>query len=104
MRKYLVVANQTLGGDQLMEVLRQRAAAGSCKFHLVVPATHLMDGWTYTDAQARVAAQHQLDEALNRCASLGVEVDGAVGDARPMTAVADALLEDSFDEIILSTL
>jgi hypothetical protein len=38
-RRYLVVANQTLGGDQLLEQLRERMEAGPCHFHVLVPAT-----------------------------------------------------------------
>jgi hypothetical protein len=38
-RRYLVVANQTLGGDQLVGVIRERMAAGASHFHLLVPAT-----------------------------------------------------------------
>ena len=39
MRRYLVVANQTLGGEELSAAIRERMAAGDCHFHLVVPAT-----------------------------------------------------------------
>src|SRR6266545_2215539 len=38
-RRYLIVANQTLGGDQLLEAIRERMAAGPSHFHLLVPAT-----------------------------------------------------------------
>jgi hypothetical protein len=38
-RRYLVVANQTLGGDQLVAAIRERIAAGPSHFHLLVPAT-----------------------------------------------------------------
>jgi hypothetical protein len=38
-RRYLVVANQTLGGEELLAAIRERMAAGDCHFHLVVPAT-----------------------------------------------------------------
>jgi hypothetical protein len=38
-RRYLVVANQTLGGDELLAAIRERMAAGDCHFHLLVPAT-----------------------------------------------------------------
>src|SRR6266498_4190670 len=38
-RRYLVIANQTLGGDQLVGVIRERMAAGPSHFHLLVPAT-----------------------------------------------------------------
>jgi hypothetical protein len=36
---YLVVANQTLGSDQLREQLRERMEAGPRLFHMLVPAT-----------------------------------------------------------------
>ena len=39
MRRYLVVANQTLGGEELWAVIRERMGGGDCHFHLVVPAT-----------------------------------------------------------------
>jgi hypothetical protein len=38
-RRYLVVANQTLGGEELWAAIRERMGAGDCHFHLVVPAT-----------------------------------------------------------------
>jgi hypothetical protein len=38
-RRYLVVANQTLGGEELLAAIRERMAGGDCHFHLVVPAT-----------------------------------------------------------------
>jgi hypothetical protein len=38
-RRYLVVANQTLGGEELWAAIRERMAGGDCHFHLVVPAT-----------------------------------------------------------------
>jgi hypothetical protein len=38
-RRYLVVANQTLGGDELLTAIRERMAGGDCHFHLLVPAT-----------------------------------------------------------------
>ena len=39
MRRYLVVANQTLGGEELWMAIRERMGGGDCHFHLVVPAT-----------------------------------------------------------------
>ncbi len=39
MRRYLVVGNQTLGGEQLLISVRERLQAGPCHFHVVVPAT-----------------------------------------------------------------
>jgi hypothetical protein len=39
LRRYLVVANQTLGGEQLLARVRERMRAGPCHFHVLVPAT-----------------------------------------------------------------
>ena len=39
MRRYLIVANQTLGGDQLTAKLTESMNAGPCRFYLVTPAT-----------------------------------------------------------------
>jgi hypothetical protein len=38
-RRYLVVANQTLGGEQLLAEIMQRAGTGPCHFYVLVPAT-----------------------------------------------------------------
>jgi hypothetical protein len=37
MRQILVVANRTLGGERLKEVVRERIGQGPCTFTLVVP-------------------------------------------------------------------
>ena len=39
MPTYLIVANQTLGGKELLDKVTELAAAGPCDFYLVVPAT-----------------------------------------------------------------
>jgi hypothetical protein len=49
-------------------------------------------------------AQRRLDAALTAFGALGAEMSGEVGDASPVRAIADALLEGTYDEIILSTL
>jgi hypothetical protein len=104
MRRYLVVANQTLAADQLDRKVRECLAAGPCAFHIVVPATPPREHLTWVEGDARAIARERLDRALAWFGALGAEVSGAVGDARPMLAIGDALREQRFDEIILSTL
>jgi hypothetical protein len=105
MRRYLVVANQTLLGERLLAEIRGRLAAGPCVFHLVVPATHARDHMVWTEGHDRVIAGARLTEALERFRTEGVAVDGEVGDASAMDAIRDVLhREPPFDEIILSTL
>ena len=104
MTDYLVVANQTLRGEHLRDELLHRVAQGPCRFHIVVPANRNPGGWTHTLDQARAIAQERLQEAIDQFADLGAEVDGQVGDERPLDAMLDALRRWPCDEVILSTL
>jgi GABA permease len=103
MRRYLVVANQTLGGEHLKEKVRQCMAEGECEFHVLVPASDSSSGMQ-TEAKAHRDAEPRLQAALAYFREIGATVTGKLGDARPMEAIRDALQHDSFDEILLSTL
>lgn len=102
MRRYLVVANQTLDSEALWEWLRTRAADGPCAFHVLVPVTHPSGSWT--ESGVRRQAEERLGEALTRVAELGAEVTGEVGDVSPFRAVDDVLIREQFDEVVVSTL
>ena len=104
MPRYLVVANQTLGGEHLETLVRECMADGGCSFHIVVPATPPGDHATWVEGKAKALARERLDRALARFRELGAEADGEVGDASPLLAIADAMRHGEFDEIILSTL
>jgi GABA permease len=122
MHRYMVVANQTLGGEELVQVIRDRAAAGASEFWVVVPATEVHDlaGRSVPmtpmpvmggilevpgpPEEARKLAEDKLRTALQQLAAAGVKADGEVGDPDPMCAVRDALSRQEFDEIIVSTL
>ncbi len=105
MRRYLVVANQTLCGRPLVDKVRELMAEGPCQFHLVVPATHPHEHLTWTEGGATAIARHRLEEALFELRALGADVGGEVGDERPVDAVGDALRASlGFDAILLSTL
>lgn len=104
MRRYLVVANQTLAGEGLLARIRELARHGTCSFHVVVPATPPHDH-AWTEGEARATAKARLDIALSRFVDLGLDAEGEVGDANPMLAIEDALLERGpFDAVVLSTL
>lgn len=102
MRRYLVVANQTLGGGDLLALLRELAETPT-SFHVLVPATPPVDQ-LWTEGGAIAIARHRLDVALERFRALGLEATGEVGDARPMQAIDDVLAGESFDGIVISTL
>jgi hypothetical protein len=104
MHRYLVVANQTLGGSHLEQAVRDRVAQGECTFHIVVPATRPADHLVWTEGEAHEIARERLEQAMEWFKAHGASCTAEIGDARPMLAIGDALVADRFDEIILSTL
>jgi hypothetical protein len=105
MARYLVVANQTLGGEALLDRLRQAAAEGSCEIHVLVPASADPTQAFHDETVDRQVARKRLDEALGRFAELDATISGEVGDHRPVDAVGDVLRRgERFDRIIVSTL
>ena len=65
MRRYLVVAHQTLGSPELLEALQDQLAEGPCTFHLVVPEYH-GGGLTWSEGEVRRQAELRLEDALAR--------------------------------------
>jgi hypothetical protein len=103
--RYLVVANQTLGGDELLRRLRELAGEGPCSIHVLVPASADPTEAFHDGDSDRRRARERLEQARQRFAKLGVEVTGEVGDHRPSDAVGDLLRRgERFDRVIVSTL
>jgi NADPH-dependent ferric siderophore reductase len=103
----LVVADRTAASPALLDAIRERASRGRARFHLLVPnpAEHA----ELTDAARRkdVAAGEQvLALALPLIdAAARSHAHGSVSLRHdPMDAIEDALRNEKFDEIILSTL
>lgn len=101
--RYLVVANQTLGGTGLLGAVQGRALEES-SFQVIVPATDPADERTPAAGTGTENAQRRLQEALERFRAAGVEASGVVGAADPMEAIRDALAADRYAGIIISTL
>lgn len=104
MNQYLVVANETLGGSHLVDLVGERLREGPCSFYIVVPATPPRGTWTYDENGARSIARGRLETALGRFRALGADVGGEVGDERPLDAIRDAMRAGAFDAVLLSTL
>lgn len=119
MRRYLIVANQTLGADGLVELIRRRAVAEPSEFYVVVPATPVLEMvpgaaaavavgvpalMPCSPAEARALAEERLAAALEQLRATGASVEGAVGDGNPVRAVEEVVTSRDFDEIIVSTL
>jgi hypothetical protein len=103
MREILVIANRTLGGEKLLEVVRERAAAEQTTFRLVVPQTKPTAGLVVHDDAVREAAQVRVDLATSLLAAEGITATGEVGDHDPFLATMDAIALRRPNEVIIST-
>lgn len=105
-RTVLLVANRTASTNALREAVTRRAARGTERFHLVVPAVpHGLHRLVDPEVAGREEAERSLEAALPLLGeAVGSEVTGEVGDADPLAAIQDALGRAQFDEIVVSTL
>jgi hypothetical protein len=105
MPEVLVVANETIGGANLLSAVRDRGHADpSTRFRLVVPRSRPRSGLVIYDDAVLDAAQVRVDLARSYLAREGLQVEGEVGDPDPYTATMDALGDRRADEILISTL
>src|SRR5215203_6607246 len=105
MADVLVLANETIGGRELLDAIRERHREGDdARFHVVVPQSRPRHGNVIYDEAVRDSAQVRVDLALAFMRDEGIEGTGEVGDADPFNAATDAIAEYGIDEIIVSTL
>jgi GABA permease len=103
-RRVLVVANETVGGQELLSAISTLALSEQTEFLVVCPALNSrLKTFTSDEDPAREAAQERLDATLARLASVGIEARGQVGDGDPLVAVDDAVRTFGPNEIVLST-
>lgn len=103
MPNVLVLANETIGGQKLLDAILARRG-DDVRFHVVVPLTRPRHGNVIYDEAVRDGAQVRVDLALAFMREEGIEGTGEVGDQDPYNAALDAIHEHRIDEIIVSTL
>jgi hypothetical protein len=103
-RRILVVANETVGGEELLELLEQRSVGVREDILVVCPALNSrLRHWASDEDPARAAAQGRLHASIARLADAGVSARGEIGDADPLQAMEDAMRTFGADEIVIST-
>jgi hypothetical protein len=102
--RVLVVANETVVGDELMDTIGERALAEKSLFYVVCPALNSrLKTWVSDEDPARAEAGRRLLATLERLSSVGIEAQGDVGDVDPLVAVEDAVRLFRPNEMIVST-
>jgi len=102
-KKILVVANETVAGKPLIDAVKKRADQGPIQVHVISPQNQPKAGYVVYDETVRDAAENRLKMTLAQLKEIGVEADGEVMDPDPYAAIMDALGEEAYDEIIIST-
>jgi hypothetical protein len=126
MHRALIVANRTVGGEELAEEVRRRVESGPCEFHLLVPiASPVSSAVAVGSAVGDVAnigptaslevrderqiARDRLAFGLEWLTGLGATVTGELSSecdtaAAVARVVASSAVHGPIDEIIVSTL
>jgi hypothetical protein len=99
----LVVANETLVGDELVETLRARADRGPVRVLVVAPITQPREGYVVYRDSRRAAAARRLNRVLGVLRGAGIPAHGGVYDDEPLAAVKDVLASEDVDEIVVCT-
>jgi GABA permease len=113
-----MVANQTIGSTELTAAVSERLAAGSCRFHLVVPVpptppSAISVGLAAVESAAtafmvlpdlRALAEERLESGLDWLRGLGADASGEVATTDTVAVVQGIVARDAVDEIIVSTL
>jgi len=103
-RRVLVVANETIQGEELMSAIGELALVERTEFLVICPALNSrLKTWTSDEDPAREEAQKRLDATLAHLGSIGIDARGEVGDVDPLVAIEDSVHLYHPDEIVVST-
>jgi hypothetical protein len=92
-KETLVVANQTVGNQQLLDLIKSRATDGRHRFVVILPQGEGGEGDPY----------ERLAQVLRQLEDAGVDAVGQVVHPDPFTAIQNAVRWYPVDDIIIST-
>ena len=101
--RVLVVANETLVGQELIDAVKRRASRGPVRVTVVAPVNEPGAGYVVYEDSRRAAAGRRLDRTLAALREAGVPAHGGVVESDPLSAVKDILAQEHYDELIVST-
>jgi len=103
--RILVVANETVGGEALLDEIRDRSRGRDCAILVVTPAlvASRASHWASDVDEAMELARQRMELSLIALGQLGLKAKGEIGDSDPNVAIEDALRVFPADEIVIST-
>ena len=103
-QRVLVVANRTLDGTELEEMMKRRGDRG-CELRVVAPIVVSRAHYFASDVDRELReAQERLDAALAWAHGEGLQASGKVGDPNAsLDAIEDELRGFAADEVLIST-
>ena len=109
--RVLVLAEHTATSEPLLEALKRRTEQGPVEFLVVIPGEPNVPGvpdaavadLEMPDVETPPDLERELEQALAHLRGAGLEVEGQIGDADAVAAVADAVNFADFDAVIVAT-
>lgn len=103
--RLLVVANETVGGEALLDEIRDRCRNRDSEILVVTPAlaSSRAAHWASDVDEAMELARQRMELSLIAIGELGLKAKGEIGDSDPNMAIEDALRVFAADEIVIST-
>jgi hypothetical protein len=103
--RLLVVANETVGGDALLDEIRDSCRGRESEILVVTPAlaSSRAAHWASDVDKAIELARQRMELSLIAIGELGLKAKGEIGDSDPNMAIEDALRVFPADEILIST-
>lgn len=103
--RLLVVANETVGGGELLHEIGERCRDRDCEVLVVTPALagSRAAHWASEIDEAMELARQRMELSLIAIRELGLKGRGEIGDSDPNVAIEDALRTFQADEIVIST-
>jgi hypothetical protein len=103
--RLLVVANETVGGEELLAEIGARCRGRNCEIMVLTPAltASRASHWASDVDEAIELARQRMELSLIAIRELGLRAKGEIGDSDPNVAIEDALGAFPADEIVIST-
>jgi GABA permease len=102
--RILVVANETVGGPELLTEIQARSEGRRARVLVVCPALNSpLRHWVSDEDEARAKAQTRLDDSLGSMRAVGLDAEGEIGDGDPIQAIEDGIRTFQPDELVIST-